>query len=208
MLAQTEPRAGAAEGVVGTLTRPDGPALTVRTVTDADVEGLDALFQGLPGEDRYHRFFHFCHPARRFLEQLTRAENEGGYRLVAAVSGSGGALVAEAGYAILPDGDGEFALTVAPGWQGWRLGRRLLGALVAAAAARGVPNLQADIMADNTRMLALLRRRGYITLAREELSEMRIAIGAAQPARRRQPGNADRLGPLVPGTLAPCTPAA
>jgi len=207
MIAQTEPRADAAEGIVGTLSHPEGPALTVRTVTNADVEGLDALFQGLPSKDRYHRFFHFCHPARRFLEQLTRAADEGGYRLVPAVSGAGGALVAEAGYAILPDGDGEFALTVAPGWQGWRLGRRLLGAVVAAAAARGVPNLQADIMADNTRMLALLRRRGYVTLARE-LSEMRIAIGAAQPARRRQPGNADRLGPLVPGTLASCTPTA
>ena len=208
MLAQTEPCADAAEGIAGTSSRPDAPALTVRTVTDADVEGLDALFQGLPREDRYHRFFHFCHPARRFLEQLTRAEDEGGYRLVAAVSGAGGELVAEAGYAILPDGDGEFALTVAPGWQGWRLGRRLLGAVVAAAAARGVPNLQADIMLGNSRMLALLRRHGYITLAREELSEMRIAIGAAQPARRRQAGNADRLGPLVPGSLASCTPTA
>jgi GNAT superfamily N-acetyltransferase len=208
MLAHAEPGAGAADGVVGTLNRPDGPALTVRTVTDADVEGLDALFQGLSTKDRRHRFFGLCHPAREFLQQLTRAEDEGGYRLVAAVAGPGGALVAEAGYAILPDGDGEFALTVAPGWQGWRLGHRLLGAVVAAAAARGVPNLQADIMAGNTRMLALLRRRGYITLAREELSEIRIAIGAAQPARRRQPGNAEPLGPLVSGTLASCAPAA
>ena len=90
MIAQTEPRADAAEGIVGTLSHPEGPALTVRTVTNADVEGLDALFQGLPSKDRYHRFFHFCHPARRFLEQLTRAEDEGGYRLVAAVSGAGG----------------------------------------------------------------------------------------------------------------------
>ena len=208
MLAQADPGADAADGVVGTLSRPDGPALTVRTVTGADVEGLDALFQGLSTEDRRHRFFGLCHPSRKFLEQMTRAEDEGGYRLVAAVSGPGGALVAEAGYAILPDGDGEFALTVAPGWQGWRLGRYLLGALVAAAAARGVPNLQADVMVRNARMLAVLRRRGYITLAREELSEMRIAIAAARPARRRQRGNCEPLGPAIPGALASCAPAA
>ena len=208
MLAHAVPHTGAADGVVGTLSRPNGPALTVRTVTDADVEGLDALFQGLPRTDRYHRFFHFCQPARPILEQLTRAEDEGGYRLVAAVSAPRGGLVAEAGYALLPDGDGEFALTVAPGWQGWRLGRYLLGALAAAAAARGVPNLQADIMADNARMLALLRHRGYITLAREELSEMRIAIAAARPARRRQRGNCEPLGPAIPGALASCAPAA
>jgi GNAT superfamily N-acetyltransferase len=75
------------------------------------------------------------------LPVSTRAEDEGGYRLVAAVSGPEDALVAEAGYAILPDGDGEFAFTVAPGWRGWRLGRYLLDAIVAAAAGRGVPNL-------------------------------------------------------------------
>jgi GNAT superfamily N-acetyltransferase len=177
---------------------PDGPALTVRTVTDSDVEGLDALFQGLSDDDRHHRFFSLRHPARKFLEQMTRAEDEGGYRLVAVVSGAGDELVAEAGYAILPDGDGEFALTVAPGWRGWRLGRYLLGAIVAAAAARGVPNLQADIMLSNARMLALVRDRGYITLHRDEFSDIRIAIDAAQPARRRQRA----------GTLASCASTA
>jgi ribosomal protein S18 acetylase RimI-like enzyme len=164
---------------------PDGPALTVRTVTDSDVEGLDALFQGLSDDDRHHRFFSLRPPARKFLEQMTRVADEGGYRLVAVASGGGDALVAEAGYALLPDGDGEFTLTVAPGWRGRRLGRHLLGAIVAAAAARAVPNLQADIMLDNARMLALVRGRGYITLHRDEFSDMRIAIDAAQPARRR-----------------------
>ena len=109
MLAQPEPGADAAAGVVAALGLPDGPALTVRTVTDSDVEGLDALFQGLSDDDRHHRFFSLRHPARKFLEQMTRAEDEGGYRLVAVVSGPEDALVAEAGYAILPDGDREFA---------------------------------------------------------------------------------------------------
>ena len=48
-----------------------------------------------------------------------------------------------------------------------------------------MPNLQADIMLGNTPMLALVRDRGYITLHRDEFSDMRIAIDAAQPARRR-----------------------
>ncbi len=198
MLPQPEPGADAADGVVATLGLPDGPALTVRTVTEADVEGLDALFQGLSDDDRHHRFFSLRHPARKFLEQMARAQDEGGYRLVAVVSGAEDTLVAEAGYAILPDGDGEFALTVAPSWRGWRLGRYLLGAIVAAAAARGVPNLQADIMLGNARMLALVRDRGYITLHRDEFSDMRIAIDAAQPARRRQRA----------GTLASCASTA
>jgi len=204
MLAEAQHGADTADGVADTLNLPDGPAITVRTVTKADVEGLDALFQGLSDEDRHHRFFNLCHPARKFLEQMTRAADEGGYRLVTVISGPEDALVAEAGYAVLPDGDGEFALTVAPGWRGRRLGRYLLDAIVAAAAERGVPSLQADILLDNARMLALVRRRGYITLHRDEFSDVRIAIDAAQPARRRQRGNSERLGPGVPGTLAPC----
>jgi len=186
VLAQAEPDADAAGGVIAALGRPDGRALTVRTVTAADAGGLDALFRGLSDDDRHHRFFSLRPPARPFVEQMTRAAEQGGYRLVAVVSGAEDALVAEAGYALLPDGDGEFALTVASAWRGRRLGRYLLGAIVAAAAARGVPNLQADIMLGNAPMLALVRDRGYLTLHRDEFSDMRIAIDAAQPARRRQ----------------------
>jgi RimJ/RimL family protein N-acetyltransferase len=182
-LAHAEPDSAAAGGVLDTVDLSGGRTLTVRTVTKADVEGLDALFEGLSDEDRYYRFFNFCHPRRKFLEQLARPEDEGGYRLVAVVSGPENKLVAEAGYVILPDGNGEFALTVAAGWRGW-LGPFLLDAVVAAAAARGVPNLQADILKSNTRMLALLSRRGYTVLDREA-SEMRVAIDAAQPRPRR-----------------------
>src|SRR5262249_12429806 len=146
--------------------------LTVREIRPADVEGLDTLFGRLGEEERYHRFFQLSCPGRKFLEQMTRPDDEGGYRLVAVASGPSDSLVAEAGYVILPDGDGEFGLTVAPGWQGRRLGSRLLDALVAAAAARGVPNLQADILLGNARMLALLSRRGYVTLGRHGFSEM------------------------------------
>ena len=181
-LSEGEPRADAADGVLDIVRLPDGRTLTVRTVTEADTEGLDALFEGLSDEDRYYRFFNLSHPGRKFLEQMTRAEADGGYRLVAVLSGPEDSLVAEAGYAILPDGDGEFALTVASGWRGW-LGPYLLDALVAAAAARGVPNLQADIRLDNVRILALLANRGYVTLTHEQFSEMRVAIDAAQPAR-------------------------
>lgn len=178
---------GAVDGVPDTVSLPDGRTLTVRTVMQADVDGLDALFEGLSDEDRHHRFFDQYHPEREFLEQMTRPEDEGGCRLVAVVSGAEDALVAEAGYAIMPDGDGEFGLTITAGWRGW-LGAYLLDAIAAAAAARGVPNLQADILLDNAPMLALVACRGYKTLGimlnREDLSEVvRVAIAAAQPAR-------------------------
>ena len=176
----------AADDVVDYVPLSHGRTLTVRTVREADIDGLDALFEGLCEEDRYYRFFGLSHPGRKFLEQMARAADEGGYRLVAVVSGAEDRLVAEAGYALLPDGNGEFALTVARGWRGW-LGPYLLDAIVAAAVARGVPNLQADILAGNVRMLSLVAQRGYVTLDREA-SELRVAIDAAQPRPGRRPG--------------------
>jgi len=170
-------------GVLVAVRLSGGRTLTVRPVRPADADGIEALFGSLSDEDKYFRFFSFSTPGRRFVEQMTRAEQDGGYRLVAIVSGPGEDLVAEAGYAMLPDGDGEFGLTVAAGWRGW-LGPYLLDALAAAAAARGVPNLQADILTENYRMMALVSHRGYITLARE-FSEVRVAIDAAEPRRRR-----------------------
>lgn len=184
-LADAERDADAVDRVLDSVHLADGRILIVRTVTEADVEGLDGLFEGLCDEDRYYRFFGLSHPGRAFLEQLTRAEDEGGYRLVAVVSAPQTRLIAEAGYAILPDGNGEFALTVAGDWRGW-LGPYLLDALVAAAAARGVPTLQADILVTNARMLALVSSRGYLTLEREA-SQVRVAIGAAQPCRSLRP---------------------
>lgn len=169
--------------VLTTVTLGTGRTLTVRPITTDDVDGLGALFNGLSAQDRYYRFFNFSCPGRKFLEQMARAEEEGGYRLVAVLSGPRPELVAEAGYVLLPDGNGEFALTVAAGWRGW-LGPYLLDAVVAAAAARGVPNLQADILSDNARMLALAEHRGYATLG-HEAGELRIAVDAAMP--RPQP---------------------
>ncbi|HET9079796.1 MAG TPA: hypothetical protein VFO01_04685 [Trebonia sp.] len=163
-----------AHGVLDSVSLSGGRTLTVRTVTGADVEGLGTLFEGLCDEDRYCRFFGLSHPGRKFLEQMTRAEEEGGYQLVALVSGPPDRVVAEAGYARLPDGNGEFAITVAAGWRGW-LGPYLLDALAAAAAARGVPSLQADILVTNVQMLALVASRGYATLDREP-SRIRVAI--------------------------------
>ncbi|HEX9066103.1 MAG TPA: hypothetical protein VF843_13430 [Streptosporangiaceae bacterium] len=193
-LLQPESSAAAAGAVLAEVPLSGGRVLTVRAISRADVAGLENLFDGLPTEDRYFRFFSYSRPGRSFVEQMTRAQEDGACHLVAEVSGpsavvggggTAGTLIAEAGYVLLPDGNGEFAMTVAAGWRGW-LGPYLLDALVAAAAARGVPNLVADILADNTRMLSLVKDRGYAVLCRDG-PELRVAIDAARPRAGRQP---------------------
>jgi RimJ/RimL family protein N-acetyltransferase len=162
---------------------PGGGTLVVRAVTPADVDALAALYAGLGEEDRYRRFFSGYRPDRDFFERAARVAERGGCGLVAAeVAGDPPRelrLVGEASYVPLPNGDGELGMAVADDWRGW-LGPYLLDALAAEAAARGVPNLEADVLATNAPMLSLLRSRGYATLDNDDnWVALRLIVGTA-----------------------------
>lgn len=147
--------------------------VVVRAVRPADAGALGDLYQGLTLDDRYHRFFSVYYPSADFLDHLARTCEEGGYGLVAVLDD--GRIVGEASYTLLRNGDGEFAIVVASDWRGW-LSPYLLDALAQSAAARGVPNLEADILLENTPMLALVRARGFVTLDHVG-PVVRVAIG-------------------------------
>jgi GNAT superfamily N-acetyltransferase len=165
-----------------TITLPRGDTLVIRAVTPADKDRLKALYAGLDQRDTYRRFFSVFRPRDAFFERMAAPEERGGFGLVAAVAGvapgDDDRIVAEAGYTLLPDGDGELAITVAAAWRGW-LGPYLLDALLEAAAARGVANLQADVLVTNGPMLALIRSRGYATVDHPDGTLVRVTIGAA-----------------------------
>ena len=106
----------------------DGRRLVIRPVSADDVPRLGALFDGLDADDRHSRFFGAYRPRREFLERLTTVHERGGAGLVAVVVDEGGneqQLEGEAGFTLLPNGDGELAITVTPAARGW-LGPYLL----------------------------------------------------------------------------------
>lgn len=155
--------------------------LTVRPVEDADVDRLTDLYAGLGTTDRYLRFFCGFRPDRAFVLHEAHATDTGGFELVAELRAHDGPaeIVAAAGWAPLPDGDGELAITVAKSWRGW-LGPFLLDALLEAAAQHGLANLQADVLVQNRSMLALVRRRGFVTRGHPDLGVVRVVLGAAE----------------------------
>jgi len=157
---------------------PDGRTMIVRPTTPADVDSLSLLYAGLSADDLHLRFFAVYHPPRKFFEHLAGAAAEGlGYGLVAVVDRPVERIVGEADYFLLDNGNGELAITIAADWRGW-LGPYLLDLLIEAAAARGVPNLEAEILVDNRRMLALIRRRGYAIVDGTDFSTLRVSVGA------------------------------
>ena len=181
---------------------PGGGLLTVRPGTPADVDGLVALYDGLSDEDLYSRFFSSYRPPRSFFDRLASAVERGGYGVVATVGADGEAvgdaggtarIVGEASYELLPNGDGELGITVATDHRGW-LGPYLLDALVDAARSRGVPNLEADVLVTNRRMLGLLRARGYATVGSNNWTALRLVVGTAGhvPTWPADPGGTDQ----------------
>lgn len=161
------------------VTLPQGRTLVLRPVSPDDVDGLAALYEGLSADDLYRRFFSGFRPSRGFLQREARIAARGGFGLVAVVYSvprDVGRIVAEASYELLPNGNGDLAITVAPRWRGW-LGPFLFDALLEAAAARGVPNLEADVLAVNRQMLALVRWRGCALVPSEDWTSVRVVVG-------------------------------
>jgi hypothetical protein len=178
----------------------DRGALEIREAVAADVDGLVELYEGLDDDDRYTRFFSMYHPDRAFFERMATADERGGCQLVAVASSAreedGRArVIGEAGYALLPNGDGELAITIGKAWRGW-LGPYLLDALVAEAARRNVANLEAEILLANRPMLALVRSRGYVTKDHTDWSTVHVVIGTTARSPR-WPVSDDRPRVLV-----------
>jgi hypothetical protein len=148
--------------------------LVVRRLEATDVDGLGALYAGLGARDRHRRFFAQFTPRREWIASwISRCSAEGD-GLVAV--GPDGHVVAEAGYVLRADGDGEFSLTVDEAWRGW-LGSFLLDVLIELAAARGIPNLVADVLTENVPMRALARRRNAVVSGDSDLCVQHVVIG-------------------------------
>jgi hypothetical protein len=177
----------------------DARRIVIRPVRAGDDVELMRLYDTLDDDDHYRRFFGLYHPDLDFYTEMANVAEDGGARLVAVLQAPGAAdgIVGEAGYTLLPNGDGELAIVVARDWRGW-LGPYLLDVLVETAAAAGVPNLEADVLSVNGPMIALLRSRGSVIMDHEGWSVVRLLIGThgRQPA---WPGPPTRPRVLVEG---------
>ena len=154
-----------------------GARLVIRPTTAADRDLLHQLFDGLSADDRYRRFFSPFNPPDEFLDRLVTGDDRGAHQLIAVVQrvGQRDDPVGEAGAWPRPNGNAELGITVRDDSRGW-LGPYLLDAIVDVAAAAGIPNLEAEVLMTNRRMLALLKPRGYAAIGHDGYSSARLAI--------------------------------
>jgi RimJ/RimL family protein N-acetyltransferase len=145
----------------------DGSTVQIRPVRAEDAAAIGCLFQGLSETSTWLRFFTVCPSLDRVVDWATNLENDRRLGLVA-IAADSGQLIAHAGVERDPrqPDRAEFAVVIADRYQGRGLGRILLGRLVEAARQTGIGWLTGEVLANNHRMLNLLRHSGWVARLR------------------------------------------
>ena len=138
----------------------DGRRLHLRPVCAEDAARLQHFFAGLSAASRRCRF-HGAVKGISAAHARRLSLPDPHLEAVYVVATPDDDVVAEARYSVGADRDAEFAVAVADGWTGLGLARRLLAQLMASARRAGLRTLHGDVLADNTRMLALMQAAGF-----------------------------------------------
>jgi RimJ/RimL family protein N-acetyltransferase len=168
---------------------PDGAALRLRPIRPDDAPRLVELYGRLSQHTAYQRFFTVM---KRLPPDWARFLAAVDYRRRLALvveDPRDAALIAVARYEPTERADtAEVAFVVVDAWQGRGIGRRLLDELLSAAEARGVRRFRAYVLADNARMLRLLR-------GHTRVDEGRLDAGVVELTFRRRRAEAPARDP-------------
>ena len=147
----------------------DAAPVTLRRVRPDDAEALRCFVRALSPASRRQRFHAALNDlSETMLKALTCVDQREHVAFVLTVAEHGTErIVGEARYAVVGDREtAEFGIAVADPFQGLGLARRLLATLIDAARAGGLHWLVGEVLAGNSRMLAFVRRCGFVATTR------------------------------------------
>jgi RimJ/RimL family protein N-acetyltransferase len=185
----------------------DGSRVDVRAVRAADKDAIRSAFEHLAPESRYARFLAlFDTLSDAQLRYLTEVDHHDHEALVA-YEPEGGRGVAVARYVRSPKDPAvaEAAVVVDDGWQGRGLGTELVRLLADRAREEGIDRFDATLLADNERVLNLLRSLGPARVVGREGATIAVQIqlpprGVGEPMRHILRAVARGAARLAPGT--------
>jgi acetyl coenzyme A synthetase (ADP forming)-like protein len=143
----------------------DGSSVRIRAAHPTDEAGILAFLKGLTDESRRLRF-----PVDNADLEATARRWSGveGCEDCCVLAVHGGDVVGQASYDRIADDRAEVGFTVTDSFQGRGLGTLLLKRLAEAAADDGVAVFEADVLAENNKMLDVFRESGFgITMKSE-----------------------------------------
>jgi acetyltransferase len=139
--------------------------ISIRFMKDDDSDLLRTFFQNLSPAARYRRFMSPMREVPAYiLEHLSSIDQNCHVAYLAETIQNGRTeMIAEARYVVgtLRAHECEFAIAVADTWQGYGIGRGLLGLLEQHAVQSGRDAMTADTLPENSAMISLARRCGF-----------------------------------------------
>ncbi len=142
----------------------DGTQLTIRPIRPEDAEGEQEFVRNLSSEAKYFRFMHRIDElSPEMLVRFTQIDYSREMALIAiAALPAGKKQVGVARYVINPDRRTcEFALVVSDALRQQGIGSKLMQALMEAARWHGIETIEGEILAENHRMLGLMKDLGF-----------------------------------------------
>jgi acetyltransferase len=156
----------------------DGTNITIRPIRPEDAEIEQSFVRGLSAQARYFRFMQALNELTpQMLVRFTQLDYHRELALIAVQETADGEKdLGVARYVMNPDGKScEFALVVADEWQHRGIGSQLMTRLMDAAQERGFHRMEGEILADNRKMLDLVRALGFSLQNSEEDPGVKLA---------------------------------
>jgi len=142
----------------------DGTPVIIRPIRPEDAETEQEFVRSLSPESRYFRFMYSVDELTpEMLARFTQIDYSREMALVAMAKTNGRARqIAVARYTADSEGDScEFAISVLDEFHHHGLGSMLMKALMETARNRGLRMIEGEVLADNSRMLSLMRNLGF-----------------------------------------------
>jgi GNAT superfamily N-acetyltransferase len=160
-----------------TATLRDGSSVEIRAQRPGDREGIRSAFGQMGGESIQRRFFA---PRRSFSEREVKYFLDIDFvQQVALLAVAGETIVGGGRYIVTEPGVAEVAFSVADDWQGRGLGGLLLAHLIAIARQQGLRQFVAEVLAENSPMLAVFRKSGLPMATHREAGVVHATLALA-----------------------------
>lgn len=143
----------------------DGQSILLRAATPADVPAVEAFMAKASRESLQMRFMGgVAAVSRRFVEELCINDPKDRFCLLAIVGEEPGHRVVGLGNYVTLGGRkrAEVAFMVADDWQDRGVGTLILERIAGVAAGNGFVGFEAEVLADNQKMLSVFERSGFV----------------------------------------------
>lgn len=151
--------------LVSRLQLADGMDITIRPIRPEDAELVQDFVRNLSEQSRYFRFMNSVQElSQSMLVRFTQIDYSREMALIAVTEEQGKEVeIGVARYATNPDGEScEFALAISDSMHGKGLGQKLMSALMDAARSKGLKVIEGEVLKNNSDMLLLMDRLGFI----------------------------------------------